>query len=278
MADFILLTVTCPSELSDILIAELGELGFDSFQEEENGFLGAISSAQFDADFVSEVFKRYKVQGEITWDQAFVNKENWNKKWEENYEPVFVEDKIVVRASFHKIEKRYPYDIIINPKMSFGTGHHETTWLMLKQELALDMKSKLVLDAGCGTGVLSIMASKLGARKIVGFDIEEWAVENAIENLELNGVEGFIVNGSIDRIAEKEFDVILANINKNVLLEHLQEYADRLVENGSLLISGFYTEDIDDLIIAAEKANLKKIESSAKNNWALLVFKKSNGQ
>lgn len=273
MADFILISVTCSPELSEILMAELGECGFSSFQENDEGFQGAVEISLHDAQLIKSVFQKYTDLG-ITWKESQVNKENWNKKWEENYDPVIVDDSLIVRATFHKVEKHFPYEIIINPKMSFGTGHHETTWLILKNELNLQMKGKAVLDVGCGTGILGILASKLGARRIVGFDVEEWAVKNAKENFKLNNVNGEIIQGSIEKVPAEKFDIILANINKNVLLEQIPVYANLLNDKGKLLISGFYEEDFEDLLEEAEKAGLKKIKSMTRNDWALMIFSK----
>jgi len=271
MADYALISVVCPPQFSEILMAELAEFGFQSFQESETGFEGAIDSSNYDEALIITLFEKY-IHAGITWKKSDINKENWNVKWEENYEPVSVDDKIIVRASFHEVKETYLYDIIINPKMSFGTGHHETTWLMMRNLLDLDLHGKSVLDAGCGTGVLGILAGKMGAGHIVSFDIEGWAVENARENFELNSINGKIIYGSVDRVPDEKFDVILANINKNVLLDQMEFYSSRLKPSGTLLISGFYEQDIVDMLKKASYIGMKKIESMTKNLWALVIL------
>jgi len=207
-----------------------------------------------------------------------VEKENWNTEWEKNVEPIFVDDKILVRAAFHKIEKAYPYEIIITPKMSFGTGHHQTTWLMLRNQLHIVHKGKLAMDAGCGTAILAIMASKLGATRVEAFDIDEWSVENGKENIVVNGSTSVnIRQGTIREMKfQDSFDIILANINKNVLLDEVSVYASSLKPAGTLLISGFYSSDIADLLAASAPFSLREERRDEREGWACLTLRKGD--
>ena len=258
-------------------MAELGEIGFDTFEEVESGLKAYIEAESFNQSVLDEIVSRYKNSFDFSFDINSVEKENWNKKWEENYNPIEVDDRCIVRASFHSIEKKYPIDIVITPKMSFGTGHHATTWQMLKLQLDINFQNKRVLDVGCGTGVLAIMASKLGAKSIEATDIDEWCIENSIENYELNGIKDVkIQRGEISDLQfEDTFDIIIANINKNVLLVEIPFYSNLLVEKGLLLLSGFYEKDIPDIKKCADNYNLILDKIVTKDNWAAVVFSKS---
>jgi ribosomal protein L11 methyltransferase len=176
------LTVTCSPEFTDILIAELSEAGFDTFQETETGFDAYAEGNDFSQQVIEDVKSKYIQVTPLTFSFQKIEKKNWNEEWEKNYEPIDVDGKCLIRAEFHKAEKKYRYEIIITPKMSFGTGHHQTTYLMIKNQMSIDHKGKRVMDAGCGTAILSIMASKLGAREVEAFDIDEWSVVNGEEN------------------------------------------------------------------------------------------------
>ncbi|MEQ6121315.1 50S ribosomal protein L11 methyltransferase [Reichenbachiella sp. MALMAid0571] len=265
------------SSISDILMAELGEIDFDTFEEVESGLKAYIAAESFDQKALDEIISRYKGSFDFTVEINSVEKENWNKKWEENYDPIEVDDRCIVKASFHNIEKKYPIEIIITPKMSFGTGHHATTWQMLKLQLDINFLNKKVLDVGCGTGVLAIMANKLGAKSIEATDIDEWCIENSKENYALNGINDVkIQKGEIAGLQfEDNFDIIIANINKNVLLKEIPYYSNLLVEKGFLLLSGFYEKDISDIKKCADKYNLILDKIVTKDNWAAVVFSKS---
>lgn len=202
---------------------------------------------------------------------------NWNEEWEKNFSPVVVNDTCIIRAPFHDIEKKYTYDIIIMPKMSFGTGHHDTTWLMCKNMLDFDFKNKTVFDMGCGTGVLAILAKKLGATNISGNDIDEWSVENAIENCAANNCSDIkVVEGDSDLLSSKPnlYDVILANINKNVLKSYIPDLAKSLKTGGYLFISGFFKTDCEELINLASSHYLKLYKQELKSDWAVIMFEK----
>ena len=191
--------VSCNEEFREILIAELSAIGFDSFQEMDSGFI-AHSQATIDTAELDEIINRYKESADLSLNVEDVEQVNWNKKWEESYKPISIANKLLVRASFHEPESRYPLEIIVNPKMSFGTGHHETTSLMLEAQLNIDHKNKKVLDAGCGTGILTILAGKLGAKELVAYDNDTWVKDNIEENFKINNTSAEILIGTIDSL------------------------------------------------------------------------------
>lgn len=271
------LQVICDPEFSEILQAEISEAGFDTFMEIENGFEAYAEQENFNKEVLHEIKQKYGAFTPLTFYQDKIEKRNWNEEWEKNYEPVIVDDQVIIRANFHQPEKNYPYDIIITPKMSFGTGHHQTTHLMIKAQLEIDHKNKVVMDAGCGTAVLAVMASKLGAKKIEAFDIDEWSVINGQENAEINNCNNInIRQGKIsDLTFEDDFDIILANINKNILLQEMHQYAAYLKPGGLLLLSGFYEQDIPDLLNSANPYSLKQVISYEREKWVSLLLKKS---
>ena len=270
------LQVICDPDFSEILMAEIADAGFDTFMETDKGFEAYVEEKKFDAQQLDEIKKKYSSVNPLLffWDQ--IQKQNWNEQWEKSLEPIIVDDRCLIRAEFHKIEKKYPYEIVITPKMSFGTGHHQTTYLMIKSQLDLDHTNKRVMDAGCGTAILSIMASKRGAKKILAFDIDEWSVINGKENIENNLCQNIEIHqGKISDLSiEGDFDIILANINKNVLLSEIKTYASYLKTGGYLLLSGFYTTDIDDLKAEASLHGLEEINRDEKETWASLLLKK----
>ncbi|HEY0652313.1 MAG TPA: 50S ribosomal protein L11 methyltransferase [Chryseosolibacter sp.] len=266
------LSVICPSDFTDILIAELSEAGFDTFQENADGFDAYAEGDNYSNEIISEIKSRYASVSPLTFSFHQIEKKNWNEEWEKNYEPIDVDGKCLIRAEFHKPQKQYPFEIIITPKMSFGTGHHQTTYLMIKNQMTIDHRDKRVMDAGCGTAILAIMASKLGASYIEAFDIDEWSVVNGEENKSLNNTKNIrIQQGKISEVdLSGKFDIILANINKNVLLAEIQTYATFLAPNGKLLLSGFYTHDIDDLKREASRYGLSEVSRDERDTWACL--------
>lgn len=271
------LQVICDPEFSEILMAEVAEAGFDTFIETEKGFEAYVEGNQFDQQQLDHIQGKYKQVNPLLFLQDRIEKKNWNEEWEKNVEPIIVDDTCLIRAAFHKIEKKYPYEIIITPKMSFGTGHHQTTHLMISRQMKMDHQHKRVMDAGCGTAILSIMASKLGAKEIEAFDIDEWSVENGQENVENNHCNNIHIQlGKISEVKlEGKFEVILANINKNILLAEMQTYASFLQDGGQLLLSGFYSHDIDDLKAEATKYNLKEVAHDERETWACLLLQKN---
>ena len=270
------LQVECRSEFSEMLMAEIAEAGFDTFMENENGFEAYAEGDAYDRNKLSEIRERYSQLAPVIFFEDKVEKRNWNEEWEKSYEPIMVEDRCLIRAHFHAIEKKYPYEIIITPKMSFGTGHHQTTYQMIKAQMDMDHQGKLVMDAGCGTAILSIMASKLGARHVKAFDIDEWSVINGNENLAINHTTNITIRqGKIsDLTFDDSYDIILANINKNILLQEMHQYAAYLRPGGLLLLSGFYTHDIPDLINQAAHFSLRQIRSDERETWASLLLEK----
>jgi ribosomal protein L11 methyltransferase len=268
------LQVVCDPEFSEILMAEIAEAGFDTFMENEKGFEAYAS--EFDREAVEFIKDKYRHVSPLLFFEDKIEKQNWNTDWEKNVEPVIVDDQCLVRAEFHNIEKKYPYEIVITPKMSFGTGHHQTTYLMLKSQMKIDHKNKRVMDAGCGTAILSVMASKLGAKSIEAFDIDEWSMTNGQENAEINKCRN--INIRLGKISdfkfENNFDIILANINKNILLAEMSNYSNELVDGGYLLLSGFYENDIDDLKIEALKFKLHEVHQDSRESWACLLLQK----
>lgn len=268
------LKVTCEPDVSEILMAEVGELGFDSFLETDNGFEAYVESENFDKTEYLVIKDKYGSVAAFTQDR--IQKQNWNEEWEKSYQPIIVEDKCLIRAEFHQIEKKYPYELIITPKMSFGTGHHQTTYLMVKNQMEMDHRGKRVMDAGCGTAILSILASKLGAKEVEAFDIDEWSVSNGTENIEVNQCTN--IHHQQGKLSELnlsgKFDIILANINKNILMDELKLYQEYLVSDGVILLSGFYTGDIDDLLQEAGRYGLKELKRDERENWASLLLKR----
>ncbi|RXK48181.1 50S ribosomal protein L11 methyltransferase [Aquirufa rosea] len=267
--------ISASAELLDILLAELGEIGFDIFEDTEEGFFAYCPEALFHSDDFQEVIDRYQAIGKIEVEMNRIEKQNWNHVWESNYDPIRISNLLFIRASFHDSEPGYQMELVINPKMSFGTGHHETTSLMVETLFTLDVVGKSVLDAGTGTGILAFVAKKLGAETVKGFDVDEWSVENSIENGALNDLSSIQFDlGTVRDQALVEYDVLLANINRNILLDEMAEYAKRIKPCGHLLLSGFYQEDVPLLLQEASDAGLSFIAEKEKNRWTCLHLRK----
>ncbi len=272
------LKVTCEPEFAELLMAEIGEAGFDSFLETDNGFEAYAEMENYDKEALQSIKEKYTVRTRLTFEEDKIQKQNWNELWEKSYQPIVVDNKCLIRAEFHQIDLRYPYELIITPKMSFGTGHHETTYLMIKNQMGIEHHAKRVMDAGCGTAILSVMASKLGAKEVEAFDIDEWSIANSMDNIALNHCTNIRhQQGKLSELQFEElFDFILANINKNVLLDEIRLYNDHLKPNGELLVSGFYTHDIPDLAEEAARYGLLPKRRDEKDGWACMLFKKSS--
>jgi ribosomal protein L11 methyltransferase len=268
------LQVICDPEFSELLMAEIGEVGFESFLETDKGFEAYVESENYDKEQLQAIKEKYSQQTTVIFYQDRIQKQNWNEEWEKSYQPIIVDEKCLIRAEFHKIELKYAYELIITPKMSFGTGHHQTTYLMIKGQMSIDHRNKRVMDAGCGTAILSVMASKLGAKEVEAFDIDEWSVSNGKENIDVNGCANIRhQQGKLSELSfEGKFDIILANINKNVLLEEMKLYKEYLKTGGMLLLSGFYTEDIPDMLRASSSLNLTEVRRDDRENWASLLL------
>ena len=274
--DYLEFKIKCLDEFREILIAELSMIGFDSFLETEEGIDAYALKSDFNQGEFDEVIAKYRDEAQLTLEEGILPKVNWNAEWEKNYDPIAVDDLVYVRASFHPSQPQYKHEIVINPKMSFGTGHHATTFQMLRHQGTVDHQGKRVLDVGSGTGILAVMAHLLGASEVEAFDIDDWCVENGNENFDLNGLATRMKLGTIREVNPSgEFDIILANINKNVLLDEMEIYSSLLKNNGALLLSGFYTEDIDDLADCARRLGLELVSRQSKDNWAALILEKT---
>jgi ribosomal protein L11 methyltransferase len=262
---------------SDVLIAQLSELEFESFVETDTGFDAYIQENVFDEKQLQDLFDNFSSELKISYSKNIIPKQNWNKEWESNFNPIDIDGKCFIRAPFHEKPQNYAFDIIIEPKMSFGTGHHNTTQLMIQKLMNLTVENKSVLDMGCGTGVLAIVASMMGANPITAIDIDEWSIENTIENLAKNNINNVNVKkGNAQILAEKTFNTILANINKNVLLADMAVYAKSLEKNGNLVLSGFFETDVAELTSKAQELGLKFEGKAVENQWTMLYFTKTS--
>ncbi|MBT9394578.1 50S ribosomal protein L11 methyltransferase [Hymenobacter sp. NST-14] len=274
--DFIELRVTAPGELSDILVAELAEIGFDTFEDNDEGFCAYTTQDLFSADSVAEIMSRYQGVGELEFEHRIITRQNWNAEWEKNFQPLVIADQVSVRAPFHEARPDLAHEIVIMPRMSFGTGHHDTTALMITNQLHLDHRGKRVLDMGCGTGILAVMAVQLGAAYVLAVDVEPWTAENAADNALENNVQDQVEARLGDVTAlegEEPFDLILANINRNVLLEDMGAYARYLKPGGPILFSGFYEDDLPLIRAAAEQAGFRYESHRVQNHWVSAVFR-----
>ena len=276
--NYIEIKVSCDAVFRDILIAEMGELDFDSFVETEVGFDAYVPEEQFSHPGLQQLFNDYRKQTKIWYELKKIPKVNWNEEWEKNYDPIQVGEQIYVRATFHEPQPQFDYEIVINPKMSFGTGHHETTHQLLALQLEVDHQGKTVLDVGSGTGILAIMAHKLGAASVAATDIDDWCIENATENFELNQVKPDWIKQGVIRSLEltEPYDIVIANINKNVLLDEMEDYARLCKTGGHLFLSGFYTHDEADLLEKTIPLGFEKVQATDKRNWEALLLKKAN--
>lgn len=258
---------------SEILMAELIEVGFDSFTEEHDGILAYIQKEVFDEEAMKSLYIFNHEEVKISYSFQEMPNINWNEEWEKNFDPINVEDKVLIRAEFHEANPRM-HEIIIQPKMSFGTGHHPTTHLMIQQMLEMDFTGKTVLDMGCGTSVLAIFAKQKGAGKTVAIDIDEWSVENSIENAERNNVELEISQGTAEYLGQEHFDIILANINRNILISDIPTYVSVLKDGGQLLLSGLCFFDVDDILEVCHEKGLKLKNKQQREEWISLLLEK----
>lgn len=261
---------------TEIITQELAEIDFDSFTEENKLLQAYISEENFNEERLSAIIEEYKNKDiEILIKKDHIPSQNWNAVWESDYEPVMVDKKLLIRAPFHPEDNSFEMSIEIQPQMSFGTGHHQTTYLLSKHLLDVDFTNKNVLDVGTGTGVLGILASKLGASHVFGTDIEEGAVENAIENCERNKTDNFtVIKGDIELIPDTGYDIVIANINKNVLKRHMSGYSSLINDNGILFLSGFFETDIPELTEFAKSHHFEIIKSFTKETWAVIKLLK----
>jgi ribosomal protein L11 methyltransferase len=256
----------------EILIAELGYAGFESFVETEKGVTAYIQKKDWFSDILKDIQILKSDEFKIIFSFKEIEQVNWNEEWEKNFSPIVVDDLCAVRAPFHK-EIDVLFDIVIEPKMSFGTGHHETTHMMIQHILNNDFKEKSVLDMGCGTGVLAILAEMKGAKPIDAVDYDNWCYINSLENVKRNNCKEItVVEGDASVLGEKKYDIILANINRNILLNDMSVYVSCLNKGGLLFLSGFYNDDIPIIQEACEKEMLKFEEKLERNKWVSLKF------
>lgn len=260
---------------NEILMAELIEIGFDSFTEEPDGILGYIQSDLFNESELRQIALLNHDEVQISYTYEEMPNINWNEEWEKNFSPINIEDKVLIRAEFHE-PKPELHEIVIQPKMSFGTGHHPTTHLMIQQMLEMDFKGKTVLDMGCGTSVLAIFAKQKGAKKVVAIDIDEWSVENSTENAKRNEVELEISQGTAENLGSEHFDIILANINRNILISDIPVYVSVLKNDGLLLLSGLCFFDVDDIMEVCEEHGLKLKNKQQREEWMSLLLEFNN--
>ena len=265
------------SFVGDLLAAELAEIGFESFLEDERGLKAYIPVEKWDEKMLKEKLASFSFAPGITYFQTYVKSQNWNEEWEKNYfQPIVIGGDCVIHSTFHRNIPDAKYDIVIDPKMSFGTGHHETTSLMIEEILKANLEGKSLLDMGCGTAVLAILAAKRGANPALAIDIEEWAYNNSLENIAMNNESQIEVQwGGAELLKDKFFDVILANINRNILLEDMHKYAACMKSGSELYMSGFYREDIPVIDEEAQKHGLKQLSVNEKNRWVAVKYRKN---
>jgi ribosomal protein L11 methyltransferase len=262
--------------LLDLIIAGLADKGFESFSDADSGFEAFIPEYLFDLNAVNNVLEEYNDRFSFKVETTLIKSQNWNSEWEVNYfKPVVVADKCLVRGPLHKDYPHCRYEIVIEPDMSFGTGNHETTAMIIEALLKYSLKEKSVLDLGCGTGILSILASMMGASSVTAVDIDKRAVSATLKNCSLNKIKKInITEGDLSVVNNQKFDIILANIFKNIHLVNMESYYRILNDNGLIYLSGFFTEDVSSVKNESEKWGFKEISKSTKNNWVIQILKK----
>ena len=276
--EFTFRTQPCTETVNDVLAAILGEVGFESFVECEGGLTAYIQQTLCDENAIKIAIAEFPLPDtDITYTYTEAEDKDWNEEWEKNYfKPIRIGKDCIIRASFHEHEQGYAYNIIIDPKMAFGTGNHETTFLMISEILKLDLTSKELLDMGCGTAVLAILAHMKGAGRVVAIDIDEWAYNNALENIRLNNTNDIqVALGGAEQIpAFGTFDIVFANINRNILLNDIRHYSECMKPGAFLYMSGFYVQDIPAIEEECKHNGLALLSHTEKNNWAAVKVQK----
>ncbi|MFK5958623.1 MAG: 50S ribosomal protein L11 methyltransferase [Lutibacter sp.] len=259
---------------TEILIAQLSFAGFESFVENEDGVTAYIQEVDWNSTILNDIQILNSDEFKITFEEEVIEQTNWNSEWEKNFNQIEVDNLVSIRAPFHE-NPNLKYDIVIEPKMSFGTGHHETTYMMVQHLLELDLANKKTLDMGCGTGILAIFAEMKGAQPIDAIDIDNWCYLNSVENVERNNCKHISVfEGDASLLINKKYDVIIANINRNILINDMNSYMNCLNEHGIILFSGFYKEDIPIIDAEVSKHGLKLETIIERNNWVALKYLK----
>ena len=261
----------------EVLIAELSYLGYEGFEENIQSLKAYIEEKDYDSLLIQQLIDRYSEQTNIRLSGVEEMKEqNWNELWESNFAPVMVEDQILIKAPFHQIEQDFTYQLVIEPRMAFGTGHHETTYLVLKQMLTIDFQNKTVLDFGCGTGILAMTASLMGAKSILAIDNDPWSYQNTLENTEANQISNVTaILGDHKDIIDKHFDVIIANINVPVLLSTLDTISNSLNNSSLVILSGILHTDVESIEQRAKACSLQHLGTFRRNDWVAMTFKKA---
>ncbi len=272
-------TVTPTSETANDIIAALAaELGFESFVESPQGTIGYVPVHLFDEQALTDALTDFPMPDtHITFTSCEMEDKNWNEEWEKNFfEPIVVDSRCVIHSTFHKDYPKADFDIIINPQMAFGTGHHQTTRLIISYLLDIDLQDKTVLDMGCGTSILAILASMRGAKALTAIDIDEWCVNNSIDNFALNHIDNIkVFQGDASSLAaEGPFDIIIANINRNILLADMQYYVARMNEGAEIYFSGFYESDLPLIQAEAERLGLRYLSHRVEKEWTAAQFVK----
>jgi ribosomal protein L11 methyltransferase len=266
--------------VGDVLASELGNIGFESFVEDADGLMAYIPVSAFDSTELENSFERFPIENvTFSYVTSVIKERDWNEVWEQNYfQPVRIDNECIIRAPFHPEESGFNYEILIQPKMAFGTGNHETTVMMIRSILAIDLEGKETLDMGCGTGILAILAAKKGAGRVVAIDIDEWAYNNTIEDCRLNQIADIkVVLGGAEQIAPLgKFDYIFSNINRNVLLQDIPAYFQALKPGGQLIMSGFYKEDLPLIESKCTQSGLRPITTTQHNNWVTIITMREN--
>lgn len=261
--------------LKDMFMELLGEIGFDSFMDTDEGLEAYCQEPSLNETELDEILQMEQFANVSLLKKELIPDQDWNATWEASYEPVIINESCRIRAPFHQVEGSYKYDLVIEPKMSFGTAHHETTSQIIELMLQSDFTGLDLLDMGSGTGVLAILAKKLGSATTVAIDNDEWAYRNALDNIRLNDENDIVVElGDASSLKDRRFDVILANINRNILLRDMREYVKCLADGGRIFFSGFYEEDLALIAKEAERLGLKYSNHVTKNNWTAAVFVK----
>lgn len=282
MQDYIALRIEsspCNEDVTDLLAAFLGDIGYESFSPDMNGVTAYIKSEDFNQSQVKEILDGFPMEGvAFTFESEFIKGEDWNSEWEKNYfQPIVVGEECVVHSSFHKDVPKARYDIVIDPKMAFGTGHHSTTSQMMRHILDSDMEGKTVIDMGTGTGILALLCKMRGASKVTGIEIDPFAWENAVENARLNHTDVAMICGDAKKLEElDESDFFLANINRNIITGDIDRYAAKLKKGGKMYLSGFYEEDIPVVTEAAKKQGLSYDGCLTENKWAAIRLVKKD--